>query len=137
MVEGQKNPYYCVMVEMLDHYVGKLFRYLEQTDDPRWPGHKLIENTYIIFTSDNVAKVVRANLLYTKNGGDRYEEWFRAPAELLPGGKVAADLPEGTTHYVINLIDENNFIVSYPEMPDGVEQRRRKFSQVALSVKGV
>jgi len=26
---------------------------LEQTDDPRWPGHKLIENTYLVFTSDN------------------------------------------------------------------------------------
>ena len=32
---------------------GKLFTYLEETDDPRWPGHKLVENTYIIFTSDN------------------------------------------------------------------------------------
>ena len=27
--------------------------YLEQTDDPRWPGHPLIDNTYLIFTSDN------------------------------------------------------------------------------------
>ncbi|NRD20682.1 sulfatase [Winogradskyella eckloniae] len=52
-VEGQNNPYYCAMVEMLDYYVGQVFDYLEATDDPRWPGHKLIENTYIIFTSDN------------------------------------------------------------------------------------
>ena len=50
---GQKNPYYCAMVEMLDAYVGQLISYLETTDDPRWPGHKLIENTYVIFTSDN------------------------------------------------------------------------------------
>jgi len=52
-VKGQNNPYYCAMVEMLDYYVGKVFNYLETTDDPRWPGHKLSENTYIIFTSDN------------------------------------------------------------------------------------
>ncbi|MEO0416674.1 MAG: sulfatase-like hydrolase/transferase, partial [Verrucomicrobiota bacterium] len=52
-LEGQKNPYYCAMVETLDHYVGQLVDYLETTDDPRWPGHKLIENTYLIFTSDN------------------------------------------------------------------------------------
>ena len=26
---------------------------LENTNDPRWPGHKLIENTLVIFTSDN------------------------------------------------------------------------------------
>jgi arylsulfatase A-like enzyme len=52
-LKGQKNPYYCAMVEMFDHYVGQVIEYLKQTDDPRWPGHKLIENTYLIFTSDN------------------------------------------------------------------------------------
>ena len=50
---GQSNPFYCAMVEQLDYYMGQVFGYLEATDDPRWPGHKLIENTYIIFTSDN------------------------------------------------------------------------------------
>ncbi len=50
---GQTNPFYCAMVEQLDYYIGQLFAYLESTDDPRWPGHKLSENTYIIFTSDN------------------------------------------------------------------------------------
>ena len=52
-VKGQSNPYYGAMVEMFDYYVGQVIDYLEITDDPRWPGHKLIENTYIIFTSDN------------------------------------------------------------------------------------
>ena len=50
---GQQNPYYCAMVEEFDYYVGNLLSYLDATDDPRWPGHKLSENTYIIFTSDN------------------------------------------------------------------------------------
>ena len=52
-LNGQKNPFYCAMVEMFDHYVGQIISYLCETDDPRWEGHKLIENTYIIFTSDN------------------------------------------------------------------------------------
>ena len=52
-LKGQKNPFYCAMVEMFDHYVGQIISYLSETDDPRWEGHKLIENTYIIFTSDN------------------------------------------------------------------------------------
>lgn len=52
-IEGQNNPYYCAMVETLDHYVGKLAGFLATTDDPRRPGHKLIDNTYIFFTSDN------------------------------------------------------------------------------------
>ena len=51
--QGQKNPFFCAMVETLDHYVGQLVTFLETTDDPRNPGHKLIDNTYIFFTSDN------------------------------------------------------------------------------------
>ena len=51
--KGQKNPYYCAMVEEFDYYFGNLLNYLETTDDPRWPGHKLSENTYVILTSDN------------------------------------------------------------------------------------
>ena len=51
--KGQNNPYYCAMVEQFDHYVGSLLNYLKETDDPRWPGHKLSENTYVILTSDN------------------------------------------------------------------------------------
>ncbi len=50
---GQKNAYYAAMVEMIDHYTGLLIKYLEETEDPRWKGHMLIENTYVIFTSDN------------------------------------------------------------------------------------
>jgi arylsulfatase A-like enzyme len=51
--EGQNNPYYAAMVESLDYYINQLITYLKNTDDPRWPGHKLIENTYIVLTSDN------------------------------------------------------------------------------------
>ncbi len=51
--EGQKNPYYAAMVETFDYNLHQLLTYLRNTDDPRWPGHKLIENTYIFLTSDN------------------------------------------------------------------------------------
>jgi arylsulfatase A-like enzyme len=51
--EGQSNPFYCASVEQLDYYLGQLFSYLNKTDDPRWSGHKLSENTYVILTSDN------------------------------------------------------------------------------------
>jgi len=80
---------------------------------------------------ENGAKVVRANLIYTPNGGDFYEEWFREPAILLGCRRVSAKLPKDATHYLINLIDENNFLVSYPEISkkDGA-----KFSTIALPV---
>ncbi|MBN2271262.1 MAG: sulfatase [Sedimentisphaerales bacterium] len=89
-------------------------------------------NTVEFTYEENGAKVVRANLLYTLNGGQRYEEWFRQPAKLLAGKKVSALLPKGATHYLINLIDENNFLRSYPEVEP--ESQKSKYSQSALAV---
>ena len=66
-LEGQRNPYYYWMVETLDYYVGKLIGYLERTEDPRWPGHKLIENTYVIFSSDNGGMEGYSNIVFTDN----------------------------------------------------------------------
>jgi arylsulfatase A len=41
------------MVLENDVALGHLLKKLKTTDDPRWPGHKLVENTLFIFTSDN------------------------------------------------------------------------------------
>ena len=41
------------MVQENDVVLGELIDYLEATDDPRNPGAKLVENTLIVFTSDN------------------------------------------------------------------------------------
>ncbi|EDM29320.1 N-acetylgalactosamine 6-sulfate sulfatase GALNS [Lentisphaera araneosa HTCC2155] len=65
--KGQSNPFYCAMVEQLDYYLGQVFTHLEETDDPRWPGHKLVENTYIIFTSDNGGMEGTSSEIYTDN----------------------------------------------------------------------
>ena len=45
------------------------------------------------------------------------------------GGKVSAELPKDATHYLINLVDENQFLVSYPEMSSKVGG---KYSTIAL-----
>lgn len=79
------------------------------------------------------ARVIRAQLIYTNNGGDRYEEWYHSPATLVDGFKVVADLPEDATHYVFNLIDENNFLVSFPDMGE-IRQRREAYSVNAIRV---
>lgn len=50
---GQTNPYYGAMVTTVDWSLGRLVSLLEQTDDPRNPGKKLIETTYIFLSSDN------------------------------------------------------------------------------------
>ncbi len=50
---GHNNPYYASMVDSVDWMVGQVVRTLEAIDDPRNPGHKLIDNTYLIISSDN------------------------------------------------------------------------------------
>ncbi|MEZ7957075.1 MAG: sulfatase [Rubritalea sp.] len=98
--------------------------------------HQVKGNKLTAIYKENGAKVVRANLLYTLNGGQRHEEWFRVPATLVGDDKVTVDLPENTTHYVLNLIDENNFLRSYPELPDmsTLNKTKEKFSKHALRV---
>jgi arylsulfatase A-like enzyme len=64
---GQTNPFYCAMVEQLDYYLGQVFDYLENTEDPRRPGHKLAENTYVIFSSDNGGMEGGGGAVYTDN----------------------------------------------------------------------
>ena len=52
-LEGQQNPYFAAMVTTVDWSLGRVMSYLQNTDDPRNPGKKLIETTYIFFSSDN------------------------------------------------------------------------------------
>ena len=66
-VQGQVNPFYCAMVEELDYYLGVVIKHLDETDDPRWPGHKLSENTFLIFTSDNGGMLGGSKERYTDN----------------------------------------------------------------------
>ncbi len=64
---GQRNPYYAAMVDKLDWSLGRVLDYLEATPDPRHPGKKLIETTYIIFSSDNGGVIQAAGEQITTN----------------------------------------------------------------------
>jgi uncharacterized sulfatase len=95
------------------------------------------ENGFAHFRyQENGVRVVRANLIYTLNGGAKYEEWYRKPAQLLPGEKGRVLLPPGTTHFYINLIDANNFLISYPAAMDMLTKNksRRNYSEDAIPV---
>ncbi len=108
--EGQTNPFYNAMVEQLDYYMGQVFAYLETTDDPRWPGHKLIENTYIIFTSDNGGMENRPPIdrftdnapldrgkISTKEGGTRVPLIITGPG--IPAGVQSDVMANGLDFY--------------------------------------
>ena len=70
-------------------------------------------------------------------GGKKYEEWYRIKGKEKIKGTISFKLPEGSTHYYLNLIDENNFLVSYPETPDysKLGKTKEKFAKFAITRK--
>lgn len=64
---GQTNPYYGAMVTTVDWSLGRVVDLLKTTDDPRNPGKKLIETTYIFMTSDNGGAEDRRREIITDN----------------------------------------------------------------------
>ena len=87
------------MVLENDVVFGQLLKTLRETDDPRWSGHKLIENTLIIFTSDNGPNVGNNLSTNQESGGLRgkkakiWEGGIRVPMLVywkghIEGGKI-------------------------------------------------
>ncbi len=46
---------YLAMVANLDMNLGRMMKFLDETQDPRWSGHKLRENTVVVLMNDNGA----------------------------------------------------------------------------------
>ncbi len=64
-----------------DVALGRMLEWLEATDDPRRPGHKLIANTLVVFTSDNGAEKDSnvATGPFRSHKGSCYEGGHRVP----------------------------------------------------------
>ena len=91
MVSGKKVSTRLDYIYENDVALGRLIDYLEQAKDPRRPSKKLIENTIIIFTSDNGAEVESntATGPLRSNKGSCYEGGHRVPLIVSwPEGKV-------------------------------------------------
>jgi len=83
---------------------------------------------------ENGSKVTKAYLLYSLNGGERYEEWFRIDAIIVNNETAKATLPEGTSHYVFNLVDEYQFMVSHPNMGNKNDFKKGQYAVGALAL---
>ena len=51
--ERHNDPIYAAMIKAMDDSIGAVVDYLERTDSVRSPGRKLIDNTMVVFYSDN------------------------------------------------------------------------------------
>jgi arylsulfatase A-like enzyme len=123
-LEGQTNPYYCAMVEMIDYYVGKLIGYLEETEDPRWPGHKLIENTYLMFSSDNGGMEGYSNFVFTDNYPlDKGKIHVREGGIRVPFLISGPDISSGVkSEVVVNGLDFYPTILGWTGTPNSAKQ---------------
>ncbi|MBF8148735.1 sulfatase [Winogradskyella sp. F6397] len=105
--EGQNNPYFGAMVTTLDWSLGRVIDLLKKTDDPRNPGKKLYETTYIIFSSDNGGAETRRAEVMSDNApldkGKKYSEEGGIRVPMLISGP---NIPKGKTKDVlINQLD--------------------------------
>lgn len=88
-----------------DVALGRILDHLEQNDDPRNPGYKLIDNTFIIFTSDNGAEIPkkRATGPFRSNKGSCFEAGHRIPWIMAWKGRIDAnkstDIPVISTDF--------------------------------------
>tara|TARA_R110002049_G_scaffold4601_5_gene32241 strand:- start:337109 stop:339250 length:2142 start_codon:yes stop_codon:yes gene_type:complete len=64
-----------------DVALGRMIDFLQQHDDPRNPGHKLIDNTIVVFTSDNGAEIDNdvATGPFRSHKGSAFEGGHRVP----------------------------------------------------------
>ncbi len=106
-LEGQQNPYFASMVTTVDWSLGRLVELLKTTDDPRNPGKKLIETTYLFFTSDNGGAELKGKEILSDNyplkGGKKKvdEGGVRVPLVVVGPG-----IPAGTqTATMVNQLD--------------------------------
>lgn len=105
--EGQQNPYFAAMTTSVDWSLGRLVNFLKRTDDPRSPGKKLIDTTYIFFTSDNGGAEVHAQEIISDNAPLKFgkqhaeEGGIRVPMVVTGPGIARGSRSEG----LVNQLD--------------------------------
>lgn len=104
-----------------DVHISRLVDYLEKTDDPRRPGHALIDNTLFIFASDNGAE--RPSKQFTgplrSNKGSVFEGGHRIPfIASWPLGRVGDGYPQSPGATRASLLSLTDIYATLAEILD-------------------
>ena len=111
MISGDPTSVRLDYIYENDVALGRLLDFLEKTKDPRRPSRKLIENTIVIFTSDNGAEVKSKTATgpVRSNKGSCYEGGHRVPFIVSwPDGKIGngdAESPGKKSEELVGLQD--------------------------------
>jgi len=78
---------------------------------PEIVGHQRQGREVRVAVRTNGVRLEHADIIYSPNNG---REWLRMPAAIVDEQTVTATLPPEASHYFINLVDANNFLVIDP-----------------------
>jgi arylsulfatase A-like enzyme len=131
---GQTNPYYGAMVTTVDWSLGRLVSLLKTTDDPRNPGKKLIDTTYVFFSSDNGGAETKDTEIITDNypldqGKKHTEEGGVRVPMVVTGPTIKGDV---YYHGMVNQLDYFPTILALTESTID-KQNKSKLSGIDLT----
>ncbi len=117
-----------------DVAVGQLLNYLETHDDPRNPGHKLIDNTLFIFSSDNGAENAgkESSGYYRGRKAHIHEGGHRVPTiAFWKQGNIGDATPGRTSHITYGL---NDLILSIADLAGIKTSPRAGFAEDSTNI---
>ncbi|MBT3381327.1 MAG: sulfatase-like hydrolase/transferase [Lentisphaerae bacterium] len=111
------HPGYYGAVDSLDDCIGRVLETLRSTEDPRNPGHKLIDNTLVVITSDH-GELLGAHDSMGKGG--LWEESVGVPLVIYWKGRTGAGIHKKTIFNSVDMVPTLLGALGIPK-PHGVD----------------